>query len=147
MRIVARLATLLATVLITASITACSNFDFPWVYRLPIDQGNVVKQEMIDQLKPGMSKEQVQFIMGTPMIANTFRQNRWDYMFYLQRGRETLKEYRMSVYFKDDKLTNFTGSFKPSVMGGKDIETPDEVEEIENEKDKSVERPEEPILK
>jgi outer membrane protein assembly factor BamE len=143
MRNVARLATLLVTLL----MAGCSNFDFPWVYRLPIEQGNVVKQEMIDQLKPGMSKEQVQFIMGTPMIANTFRPDRWDYLFYLQRGRETLKDYRMTVYFSNDKLTHFTGSFKPSAMGGKDIATPTEVDEINNEKDKSVERPEEPLIK
>jgi outer membrane protein assembly factor BamE len=142
MRVVARLAILISALL----LSACNNFEFPWVYRLAVDQGNVVKQEMIDQLQPGMSKEQVQFIMGTPMIQNTFREDRWDYLFTLQRGNDVLKQYRMSMFFKDDQLTHYTGNFRPTAAGGKDIEENPEIDNPDSYKDVTVQKPDQPIL-
>jgi outer membrane protein assembly factor BamE len=142
MRVVA-LGAILASALL---LSACNNFEFPFVYRLPIDQGNVVKQDMIDQLQPGMSKEQVQFVMGTPMIASTFREDRWDYLFSLQRGNDILKQYRLSVFFKEDQLVNYTGNFKPTAAGGKDIADNPDVDNPDNYKDVTVQKPEEPIL-
>ena len=146
MRVAIRLCGRAAILVSALLLSACNNFEFPWVYRLPIDQGNVVKQEMIDQLQPGMSKEQVQFIMGTPMIASTFREDRWDYLFSLQRGDEMLKQYRLSVFFKEDQLVNYTGNFKPSAAGGKDIADNPDVDNPDNYKDVTVQKPEEPVL-
>jgi outer membrane protein assembly factor BamE len=60
---------------------------------------------MIDQLKPGMTKTQVKFIMGTPLIADTFNQNRWDYFYGLKPAEGEEVRERMVIFFKDDKLS------------------------------------------
>src|SRR5690606_17744119 len=63
------------------AIAGCS---FPGVYKIDIQQGNVVTQDMINQLRPGMTRRQVRFIMGNPMITDTFHPNRWDYLYSIQ---------------------------------------------------------------
>ena len=69
---------------------------------------------MVDQLRPGLSRSQVRYILGTPLIADTFDQSRWDYFFSIKRpGRDELRE-RISVYFVDDKLSYFTGDYLPT---------------------------------
>lgn len=105
---------LLATTLLLAS--GCTYF--PGVYKIDVQQGNVVTQEMIDQLRPGMTKRQVQFVMGTPLIQHTFDQSRWDYIYSLQPGGEPRQQESISLFFKDDKLSHFEGDFIP----GKAIE-------------------------
>ena len=140
MRVAHRLAIFASAIL----LSACTNFEFPGVYRLPIDQGNIVKQEMIDQLQPGMSKEQVQFIMGTSLIQSTFRDDRWDYLFRLQRGNDPLKNYRVSVFFKNDQLTHYTGNFKPSDTATKAAEQQDD--NPDNYKDVTITKEDKPIL-
>lgn len=103
----------LLAVLMLASLAGCSYFQFPGVYKLEIQQGNIITQEMVDQLKPGMTKRQVRFILGTPLLADTFNANRWDYFYSLRDPQgETAKE-RITVFFQDDKLTHFTGDFTP----------------------------------
>lgn len=86
---------------------------FPGVYKIDIQQGNVITQEMIDQLKPGMTKRQVQFVMGTPLIQGTFDQNRWDYVYSLQPGGETRQQESVVLYFENDLLSHFEGDFVP----------------------------------
>lgn len=105
---------LLATTLLFAS--GCSYF--PGVYKIDIQQGNVVTQDMIDQLRPGMTKRQVQFVMGTPLIQDTFDQSRWDYIYSLQPGGEARQQESISLFFEGDKLSHFEGDFIP----GKAIE-------------------------
>ena len=95
-------------------LAGCSNFGFPGVYRINIEQGNIVTQEMVDQLRPGMTRRQVRFIMGTPMIADTFDQDRWDYLYSLQTPRGKHVEKHMSLFFKGDLLTSFQGDFLPA---------------------------------
>ena len=75
------------------------------LYRLPIQQGNVLNQDLVAQLEPGMTRSQVMFLLGTPMVPNGFDTDRWDYYYYVQAGRK-LKPYskRMTVYFKDEKV-------------------------------------------
>lgn len=97
-----------------ALMTGCSTLRFPGVYKLTIEQGNVITQEMIDQLKPGMSREQVEFVMGSPLIKDTFNDDRWDYLYRLKAGDEPAELYRMTVFFEADRLTHFTGDFRPS---------------------------------
>lgn len=86
---------------------------FPGVYKIDIQQGNVITQEMIDQLKPGMTKRQVQFVMGTPLIRDTFNQNRWDYVYSLQPGGKTRQQESVAIYFEDDLLSRFEGDYLP----------------------------------
>ena len=75
------------------------------VYKLEVQQGNVVTQEMIDKLKPGMTPSQVRFVLGTPLIVDPFHQDRWDYYYYLRRSNESSGEsQRVTVVFKKDLL-------------------------------------------
>ena len=84
-------------------------------YRIEIQQGNFVSQEMVSQLKPGMSKEQVRFILGTPLIADTFHADRWDYVFRRQRVNSTALEHRkIAVFFEDGKLKRIEGDVTPA---------------------------------
>lgn len=100
--------------LISAITTGCSNLKFPGVYKLTIEQGNVITQEMIDQLKPGMTRDQVEFILGSPLIKDSFNSDRWDYVYNIQPGNEPREQHRIAVFFTNDKLTSFTGDFVPS---------------------------------
>lgn len=86
----------------------------PSVHKIDIQQGNQVTQEMIDQLRPGMSRSQVQYILGTPLLRDTFDQRRWDYLMTLKKGDSPRTQDRLTLFFRDDKLTHFSGDFRPS---------------------------------
>jgi outer membrane protein assembly factor BamE len=98
------------------ALTACSipRLQFPGVYKIDIQQGNIITQEMIDQLRPGMTKRQVTFVMGTPLIRDPFDQDRWDYVYNYQPGGGERGQERVTMFFENDLLTHFTGDFKPS---------------------------------
>lgn len=100
---------------------ACSFKDFrfglPGVYRIDIPQGNIVNQEMVDKLKPGMTRRQVRFVMGTPLIIDTFEHERWDYLHSLETKKDGRTQERISLYFKDDKLERITGDLAPAAAG------------------------------
>jgi len=99
----------------TTSITKLQKF--LWVlspYRPDIQQGNFVSQEMLAQLKVGQTRDQVKFILGTPLLTDIFHGDRWDYPFYLARGNGELTTARVTVYFKDDKVAKFDGGNLPT---------------------------------
>ncbi|MGQ9426508.1 outer membrane protein assembly factor BamE [Gilvimarinus sp. F26214L] len=99
------------------SLGACSWFQFPGVYRLTIQQGNIVTQDMIDQLQPGMTKRQVNYVLGTPLITDSFQQNRWDYFFSVRDSEGETTTERLTVFFDDGgQLTHFVGDFRPSQL-------------------------------
>lgn len=76
------------------------------VYQANLSQGNLLDQEDVDQLEVGMTRSQVRFLLGTPMIDDPFHQNRWDYVYYLRIGREKAIFKRwVSVYFDGDAVT------------------------------------------
>lgn len=76
------------------------------VYKAEIQQGNVVTQEMIDKLKPGMTRSQVKFVLGTPLVTDLFHPMRWDYYYYLRPANtKTAEAQRLTVIFKNDLLT------------------------------------------
>ena len=75
---------------------------FPGVYRIDIPQGNVITQEMVDQLRPGLNKRQVTFILGTPLIRDTFDQDRWDYLYSYQPGGGERVQERITVFFDEN---------------------------------------------
>ena len=90
---------------------------FLWVFspdRPDIQQGNFVSQEMLGQLKLGQSRDQVKFILGTPLLTDAFHADRWDYPFYLARGSGELTTSRVTVYFKDDQLARIDGGNLPT---------------------------------
>jgi len=90
---------------------------FLWVlspYRPDIQQGNFVSQEMIQQLKVGQTRDQVKFVLGTPLLQDAFHADRWDYPFYLARGNGELTTSRVTVFFKDNKVDHFDGGNLPT---------------------------------
>jgi outer membrane protein assembly factor BamE len=105
---------LLLTSLSFTGLIALAGCSFPGVYKIDIQQGNVVTQDMIDQLKPGMTRRQVRFIMGNPLISDTFHSNRWDYLYSMQPGGSQRQQERVSLKFGDnDQLIGLAGDFMP----------------------------------
>jgi len=93
--------------------SACTRFEgdykLPWVYRIDIQQGNVIDQDMLDQLKPGMNKNQVRFIMGTPAIEDPFHATRWDYIYTQSWGGARRQQIHLALYFEEEKLAYLDG--------------------------------------
>ena len=78
-------------------------------YRIDVQQGNFVSKEMAAQLRNGMTKDQVRFVLGTPLLTDLFHANRWDYEFNLRKRNGELVTSRVSVFFKDNLLSSFEG--------------------------------------
>ena len=103
---------IIITCFATLGLVACSQ-RFHLVHKIDVQQGNVVTQEMVDQLKPGMNRNQVQFIMESPLVIDVFHQDRWDYIYYFKPGYGEPTEERVSLFFEDDSLTRITGTLHP----------------------------------
>ncbi len=103
-----------APVALTGCETILSNL--PGVYTIDIEQGNMIDQAMVDQLRPNMSKRQVLYIMGSPMLSDTFHEQRWDYLYSDQPGGEARLQKRISLYFNGDNLAGVQGDFRPSQL-------------------------------
>ena len=101
---------LVTTILI---LSGCSTFRFPGVHRISIQQGNVISQVMIDKLKPGMSKSQVRFILGNPVIDDSLRQDQWDYIYSIQFAGGTPAVRTLTLHFIEQRLSYFEGDFAP----------------------------------
>jgi outer membrane protein assembly factor BamE len=105
--------------LIAALSAGCS------IYRMDIAQGNVVTQDMVDQLKPGMTRNQVRFVLGTPLITDPFHPDRWDYYYSLRRGSEKEPEtHRITVLFKGDAMVSVEGDALKAVPAPSTAKTP-----------------------
>jgi outer membrane protein assembly factor BamE len=75
------------------------------VYRIDIQQGNLLEDEDISQVEVGMTRSQVQFLLGTPMVSDSFHRDRWDYAYYLRRGRQEEVDRRwLIVYFDNERV-------------------------------------------
>ena len=115
------------SILTAVNLTACSTIaqHFPGVYAIDVQQGNIIDQDMINQLRPNMTKRQVLYIMGSPMLTDVFHQKRWDYIYSEQLGKEARMQKRMSLLFDGDNLMGVQGDFKPSslpvMMPSKDV--------------------------
>ena len=80
-------------------LTGCS------IYKIDIQQGNLVSPEMVEKLKPGMTERQVKFVMGNPLLIDPFHPNRWDYLFYKDVNRERVAEQHIVLHFEAGKLS------------------------------------------
>jgi outer membrane protein assembly factor BamE len=78
-------------------------------YRIDVRQGNYVTQDMVAQLKPGLSRDQVRFILGSPLVADMFHVDRWDYVYRFQPGHGEVQQRGLTVFFQDNKLTRVAG--------------------------------------
>lgn len=87
---------------------------FPSVHKLNIQQGHIITEDMVSQLKLGMNKRQVRFVLGNTLLPDTFNDNRWDYYYSLRRGSDGSKtSHLFTVYFEDDKLVKTEGDYLP----------------------------------
>jgi len=105
--------------LVAALLPACKSLEVPKVpgvtpYRMVIQQGNFISQEMVSQLKPGMTKEQVRFVLGTPLVTDIFHADRWDYVFFREAADGKREQRNLSVVFEKDKLARVLGDLLPS---------------------------------
>ena len=122
-----RLIILLSLLVPTLALSGCNNIGFPGVYLINIDQGNIVDQEMVDQLKPEMTRRQVRFLLGTPIVEDTFNNDRWDYIRLVRRGNDTLLRRRLTVVFENDVLVDVEGD-----LVGENWPEPDPVESADD---------------
>lgn len=106
---------LLCLISLSLLTAGCSWLKFPGVHKVDIQQGNIVDQEMIDKLRTGMTKSQVRFVLGTPLVVDTFNQSRWDYLYSRVTSQGRKIEKQVTVFFDDeDKLERITGDYQPS---------------------------------
>ena len=91
-------------------------------YRIDVRQGNFVTQEMVAQLRPGMTRDQVRFVLGTPLVADIFHAERWDYVYRFQPGKGAVQQRRLTVYFDGDKLARVAGDVVAAEAGEPGVE-------------------------
>lgn len=111
---------LLAAVVATSLLAGCSFDSIVGVvdpYRIDVRQGNHVDQEMVSQLKRGMTRDQVRFVLGSPLVVDPFRTDRWDYVYRFKPGRGEAEQRMISVFFVDDKLDRVDGDVQ-AAQGG-----------------------------
>jgi len=83
-------------------------------YRIDIQQGNYVTQDMVSRLKPGMTKDQVRDILGTPLLTDIFHAQRWDYVYWFEPAYGKPEQRKLTVFFADEKLVRVTGDVVPA---------------------------------
>ncbi len=102
--------TLLPSLLLLAGCSSTPNVtSLLSPYRVDVRQGNYISQEMVARLRPGMTRDQVRFALGTPLVADMFHANRWDYVYRFQPGRGEIQLRRLVIFFQDDKLARVGG--------------------------------------
>jgi outer membrane protein assembly factor BamE len=99
-----RIKTILIIISIALSLTSCMSYDFS---RRVVKQGNLLPQRKLEQLKPGMSKNDVAVLMGTSLMSPVFNNDRWDYAFTWRKGSSATSVKHLTLYFKNDKLVRF----------------------------------------
>lgn len=87
-------------------------------YRIDVRQGNYVDQEMISQLRRGMTRDQVRFVLGSPLVVDLFRTDRWDYVYRYRPGVGAVEQRVISVFFVDDLLDHVEGDVQAQGEGG-----------------------------
>ena len=99
----------LAIIITALTLSACSS----WVFRYDVPQGNYLEQKSIDKLQVGMTKEQVKFILGSPVVVDPFNNDHWNYVYTLKSGRDSKfnQQKKFILTFVDDKLTAAEGDF------------------------------------
>jgi outer membrane protein assembly factor BamE len=109
--------------LLALSISACATFDRyapSWrslgVYKIDINQGNYLSQDMVDKLKVGMTQQQVRQLLGTPLVTSPFRTDRWDYVYEFTRQGQIIEHRNFTVWFGDGKVARWEGDALPETV-------------------------------
>lgn len=109
----------LALLLSLTGLAACESarqWTPAWIhpYRPDVPQGNVITREMFEQLRPGMSHDEVRFLLGTPLVKSVFRPQRWDYVYHLKHGKgQQVQTRHVTLFFKDNRLDHFVADELP----------------------------------
>ena len=103
-----------ACLLVSAACSGVPRIPGITPYKLEIQQGNYVSQDMVSQLKPGMSKEQVRFVLGTPLLTDIFHADRWDYVYWRETPSGTREQRKLAVHFEDGRLARVDGDLASS---------------------------------
>jgi len=112
---------LLLALLVVLPVTGCQHVPMlPSLtpHKIDIRQGNQVTQDMVAKLKPGMTRSQVRFALGTPLLVDPFRNDRWDYVFHFSRAGAPPEQRRIAVFFAGDKLVHVQGDVEPAKPEG-----------------------------
>jgi outer membrane protein assembly factor BamE len=97
--------------ILSFSLSGCST----WVYKYDINQGNYLNQEDVNKLRISMTKEQVQYVLGTPVVQNSFKSDKWHYVYTIKSGKTDLTNRKeLIVNFNGDALTSISGDFEQS---------------------------------
>lgn len=108
----------IAVTLLALAAAAC-------VHKIDLQQGNYVTQDLVERLKPGMTKAEVKGVLGTPLLTDAFHANRWDYYFSNKPNRMPQEQAKLSVFFNaDEKLEKVVGEGRPA--GSSPLRTPSE---------------------
>lgn len=110
-KMLAKLFTLLSLLL----LAGCSSVP-SLLYRIDVQQGNFITQEIVDKLNLGMTKSQVRFVLGSALISDPFHDNRWDYVYRLVQDGKLIEQRRLTVFFENDKLIRTEGDTLPSFV-------------------------------
>lgn len=100
-------------VLLTMLLASCNTVPLLTPYKMDIRQGNFVTPEMREKLKLGMSRQQVRYVLGTPMINDAFHGNRWDYVYRLERAGKVIEQQSMTLFFEGDNLVRMVDGSQP----------------------------------
>jgi outer membrane protein assembly factor BamE len=102
-------------ILLSMLLSSCGEVAGPLsLYKMDIRQGNFVTAEMREKLKLGMSRQQVRYVLGTPMVIDAFHGNRWDYVYLLEHRGKLIEEQRLTLYFDGDSLAGIDDGSKPA---------------------------------
>lgn len=118
---------LVAALVATSVLAGCSFDSIVGVvdpYRIDVRQGNYVDQDMLSQLRRGMTRDQVRFVMGSPLVVDMFREDRWDYVYRFRPGRGDLQQRVISVFFVDNLLDRVEGDVQPAASAGTRVDAP-----------------------
>lgn len=117
-------------------VAGCSNLRFPGVYRIDIPQGNFVTPEMLDELRPGMSREEVRFVLGPPALRSPFSPDKWYYLLDYEPGKGETVEQEIVVHFEDGQFARREGealaNLQARTQGRQDRELKEKVREGED---------------
>lgn len=113
-----------ALLLVAMLVAGCGYVPLLTPYKIDIQQGNVVTREMIARLQPGMTRAQVRFTLGTPLVVDPFRADRWDYVYMYMKESVVTERRRVVVVFKGDKLDRIEGDVVPAGAGKASTDKP-----------------------
>jgi outer membrane protein assembly factor BamE len=122
---------LLTLILFFPLLSSCTT------YKMDIRQGNFVTPEMREKLKLGMTRQQVHYVLGTPMINDAFHADRWDYVYRMEHGKKLIEEHKLTLYFEGDNLMRMVDDNQPlETIPTKSVNDKAEIKANEQQKDK-----------